>query len=88
MQFQHFQHMSSQVKQMKDKYIVHASSFKKKPTQISININNNIKYILVLLLLEINGINIGSMRIYIDVNLEKCRLKKIFSLTWQIIFNM
>lgn len=86
MQFQHFQHMSSQVKQMKDKYIVHVSSLKKKPTQIFININNNIKYILVLLLLEINGINIGSIRI--DVNLEKCRLKKIFSLTWQIIFNM
>lgn len=86
MQFQHFQHMSSQVKQMKDKYIVHVSSFKKKPTQIFININNNIKYILVLLLLEINRINIGSIRI--DVNLEKCRLKKIFSLTWQIIFNM
>lgn len=85
MQFQHFQHMSSQVKQMKDKYIVHVSSLKKKPTQIFININNNIKYILVLLLLEINGINIGSIRI--DVNLEKCRLKKIFSLTWQI-FNM
>lgn len=86
MQFQHFQHMSSQVKQMKDKYIVHVSSLKKKPTQIFININNNTKYILVLLLLEINGINIGSIRI--DVNLEKCRLKKIFSLTWQIIFNM
>lgn len=86
MQFQHFQHMSSQVKQMKDKYIVHVSSLKKKPTQIFININNNIKYILVSLLLEINGINIGSIRI--DVNLEKCRLKKIFSLTWQIIFNM
>lgn len=86
MQFQHFQHMSSQVKQMKDKYIVHVSSLKKKPTQIFININNNIKYILVLLLLEINGINIGSIRI--DVNLEKCRLKKISSLTWQIIFNM
>lgn len=86
MQFQHFQHMSSQVKQMKDKYIVHVSSLKKKPTQIFININNNIKYILVLLLLEINGINIGSIRI--DVNLEKCRLKKIFSLIWQIIFNM
>lgn len=86
MQFQHFQHMSSQVKQMKDKYIVHVSSLKKKPTQIFININNNIKYILVLLLLEINGINIGSIRI--DVNLEKCRLKKNFSLTWQIIFNM
>lgn len=86
MQFQHFQHMSSQVKQMKDKYIVHVSSLKKNPTQIFININNNIKYILVLLLLEINGINIGSIRI--DVNLEKCRLKKIFSLTWQIIFNM
>lgn len=86
MQFQHFQHMSSQVKQMKDKYIVHVSSLKKKPTQIFININNNIKYILVLSLLEINGINIGSIRI--DVNLEKCRLKKIFSLTWQIIFNM
>lgn len=82
MQFQHFQHMSSQVKQMKDKYIVHVSSLKKKPTQIFININNNIKYILVLLLLEINGINIGSIRI--DVNLEKCRLKKIFSLTWQM----
>lgn len=65
MQFQHFQHMSSQVKQMKDKYmyIVHVSSLKKKPTQIFININNNIKYILVLLLLEINGINIGSIRI-------------------------
>lgn len=62
---------SSQVKQMKDKYIVHVSSLKKKPTQIFININNNIKYILVLLLLEINGINIGSIRI--DVNLEKCR---------------
>lgn len=86
MQFQHFQHMSSQVKQMKDKYIVHVSSLKKKPTQIFININNNIKYILVLLLLEINRINIGSIRI--DVNLEKCRLKKIFSLTWKIIFNM
>lgn len=86
MQFQHFQHMSSQVKQMKDKYIVHVSSLKKNPTQIFININNNIKYILVLFLLEINGINIGSIRI--DVNLEKCRLKKIFSLTWQIIFNM
>lgn len=86
MQFQHFQHMSSQVKQMKDKYIVHVSSLKKKPTQIFININNNIKYILVLLLLEINGINIGSIRI--DVNLEKCRLKKIFSLTWKIICNM
>lgn len=86
MQFQHFQHMSSQVKQMKDKYIVHVSSLKKKPTQIFININNNIKYILVLLLLEINGINIESIRI--DVNLEKCRLKKNFSLTWQIIFNM
>lgn len=86
MQFQHFQHMSSQVKQMKDKYIVHVSSLKKKPTQIFININNNIKYILVSLLLEINGINIGSIRI--DVNLEKCRLKKNFSLTWQIIFNM
>lgn len=71
MQFQHFQHMSSQVKQMKDKYIVHVSSLKEKPTQIFININNNIKYILVLLLLEINGINIGSIRI--DVNLEKCR---------------
>lgn len=71
MQFQHFQHMSSQVKQMKDKYIVHVSSLKKNPTQIFININNNIKYILVLLLLEINGINIGSIRI--DVNLEKCR---------------
>lgn len=45
MQFQHFQHMSSQVKQMKDKYIVHVSSLKKKPTQIFININNNIKYV-------------------------------------------
>lgn len=86
MQFQHFQHMSSQVKQMKDLYMYLVSSLKKKPTQIFININNNIKYILVLLLLEINGINIGSIRI--DVNLEKCRLKKIFSLTWQIIFNM
>lgn len=30
MQFQHFQHMSSQVKQMEDKYIVHVSSLKKK----------------------------------------------------------
>lgn len=65
---------------MKDKYIVYVFSLKKKLIWIFININNNIKYILVLLFLEINGINIESIRI--DVNFEKCRLKKIFSLIW------